>query len=219
MDRVELIQRAVESVGGKDYLEIGVETGKTIRNIVASNRVGVDPNYLFDTENEKSDTLAFFHGTSDQYFNQFAGTIDGVIYVDGLHTYEQTLKDIVNSLGAMSPRSMVIVDDCIPRDANEGMAAKSHAEAGGGAWCGDVWKSIVDLRINRENLNIFTVPEGPGMAIITFGKPKYRLNLNGQDINKLNYEYFNEYKDMLLNIKSEDYYIGFLEGRRQRIEG
>lgn len=218
MHRVELIQLAVDAVGGKDYLEIGVETGKTILNIKSKFRIGIDPDYKLDTEKYQSKELFLFKGTSDEYFKLHNKKIDGVVYVDGLHTYSQSLRDVNNSLGAMSERSIILIDDCLPRSYGEARPAESHEASKEGSWCGDVWKTIVHLRSKNDKVNVFTIEDGPGLAVVTRGTPMQSFSPINKNFENAGYEYYLTYKSQLMNIKSKDYYIGFLEGRKSLIE-
>jgi len=39
-----------------------------------------------------------------------------IIFIDGLHTYEQTFSDICNSISLSSPESFFLIDDTLPSD-------------------------------------------------------------------------------------------------------
>ena len=70
------------------YLEIGCDQNDVFNSIpvIHSNKIGVDPN-----------SGGSHKMTSDDFFKQNDKSFD-VIFIDGLHTYEQTQKDIINSL-------------------------------------------------------------------------------------------------------------------------
>ena len=84
--RIEIIQRIINKQNYKKYLEIGCDNDENFSNISIDNKIGVDP--------LKGGTLRM---TSDDFFKQNSQLFD-LVFLDGLHTYEQTIKDINNSL-------------------------------------------------------------------------------------------------------------------------
>ena len=71
-----------------------------------------------------------------------------MVFIDGLHTYEQVKKDIINSLDCLKENGVVLVHDCMP-DCMSKQAVPRYRMT----WNGDVWRAIVDLRHNGD-LNI-----------------------------------------------------------------
>ena len=53
--------------------------------------------------------------TSDNYFFNNKNNLFDLIFLDGLHTYEQTIKDIFNSLKTLKKNGVIIVHDCLPK--------------------------------------------------------------------------------------------------------
>ena len=84
--RTEIIQKIIDRKNYKDYLEIGCDNDENFSKINVQNKIGVDP--------LKGGTLRM---TSDDFFKKNEINFD-VVFLDGLHTYEQTIKDINNSL-------------------------------------------------------------------------------------------------------------------------
>ncbi len=97
----------------------------------------------------------------------------------GLHTYEQSFKDVENSLRCLNARGVVITHDCNPQSEAMarplrlmGYAPGSNQQDWGVEWNGDVWKTICRLRSTHDDLNIFVLDCDKGMGIITRGKPE-----------------------------------------------
>ena len=52
--------------------------------------------------------------TSDDFFRINKNKFD-VIFIDGLHEYQQAVNDIENSLGCLNENRVILLDDCLPR--------------------------------------------------------------------------------------------------------
>lgn len=196
------IQGFIDLIGGDDYLEIGVDQGYTFKQIRAKNKIAVDVEFRFDIDPKTGEE--FFQIPSDDFFKNHRRKIDGVIFVDGKHTYEQALKDIENSLSIMTERSVVLVDDCSPD--SEGTAERDDTVvvSDRGSWCGDVWKAIAHLRATRGDLNIRTYLAFPGLAVVKFGNPDSTLDINVSDLMSAGYDLLDSARGEILNGKTEN---------------
>jgi hypothetical protein len=86
------------------YLEIGVDEGRTFENVVCAERWGVDPSPKFDMS-RLPDGATFFRLTSDEFFAGLSAEKGfDVVFLDGLHTFEQTYTDLVNALARGPPQ-------------------------------------------------------------------------------------------------------------------
>jgi hypothetical protein len=197
------VQAYVNEVGGPDYLEIGVYRGETFGAIHANRKIAVDVEFKFPWSNDNEKGETFFQMTSDEYFSKYSTRIDGVIFVDGKHTYEQALRDIENSLRVMTRRSVLLVDDCNPSTSDEAAPNDEIIVSHGASWCGDVWKAVTHVRATRADLMVRTHPDHPGLAVITVGEPESLLDIDVRELNSWTYEDFDSARDMLLNLKSE----------------
>lgn len=185
-----IIQGFVDRIGGPDYLEIGIEEGHNFRSITAKNKMGVDP-YPKYWEGR------IYQMTSDEFFGT-KRKLDGVIFVDGLHTYEQALRDIENSAHCMTDRSVILVHDCMPSSPEEEQSEPANP---GAAWCGDVWKAMAHIRVTRNDLVVQTIGIPYGLGVIFKGTPKDMLQIDVKGIKDLDYEFFVKNKNKILNIK------------------
>lgn len=159
MTRTEIINSLIEKNGYENYLEIGVNTSAQHNwNWVGINtpiKHGVDPNPVVD---------ATYPMTSDEFFEKHITQKYDVIFVDGLHLFEQVYRDIINSLAWLNDGGSIIVHDCNPTE-----EITQRRERASDAWHGDVWKAIVKLRIENVDLSIRTVDTDEGCAIIQKG--------------------------------------------------
>ena len=96
------------------YLEVGVRNANTFNRVQeAGFKVAVDPVFAFDVEAARRDNPRheYHEITSDEYFatavepdQQF-----DLIYLDGLHVHEQTLRDLMNALHHLQPQGVIVV--------------------------------------------------------------------------------------------------------------
>ena len=73
-----------------------------------------------------------------------------LIFIDGLHEYQQVRKDILNSIKCLKEGGFILVHDCLPRSISAQAVPRFR-----NIWNGDVWKAIVEFRTN-SNLEIYT---------------------------------------------------------------
>ena len=94
-----LINDLISDLNYKSYLELGVSVGESWKLIYCENKIGVDP------------TQGGTHRkTSDDFFIDNTKNFD-VIFIDGLHTYEQCQRDCINSLKFLNPRGVILFHD------------------------------------------------------------------------------------------------------------
>lgn len=157
MNRIKIINTLIEKNGYKTYLEIGVNTeaqpGYSHNSINVEIKHGVDPNV---------DTT--YKMTSDEFFENHINTKYDIVFVDGLHIFEQAYRDIVNSLKWLNDNGTIVVHDCNPTK-----EITQRRERASSVWHGDVWKAILKLRMEEPNITIYTINADEGCTIIQKG--------------------------------------------------
>ena len=137
-NRIAFINKAVNEFHNCKYLEIGCETNTCFDAITTEFKIGVDP-----------DIGGTIKIKSDDFFENNKSFFD-VIFIDGLHTYEQCRKDIINSLKFLNQGGYIFVHDLIPRSWIEANVPRLQQ-----MWTGDVWK--VSFELNKTNGIDFSV--------------------------------------------------------------
>ncbi len=159
------INRLATSLGAKRYLEIGAAQGSTLLNVEIGERVGVDPNPDFDADPAAQGVTRIKRMTSDEYFMVLENDeIFDLIFIDGLHTFEQAYRDFCGSLLHAHARTVILIGDTKPADVFSSLAtherAKTFREANGSsgvAWQGDVFKVVFALHDFHLGLNYRTI--------------------------------------------------------------
>src|SRR5689334_23201590 len=148
--RTQLIQSAIDTLSAGTYLEIGVYQGDAFSVVRAAKKIGVDPiaPHPKVLAALKQPGAQYFAATSDEFFERHAAEqlpsgVD-VVFIDGLHTYDQTFRDVRNALKILRPGGVILVHDCMPASPQEAVVAPSYEQARRingpewkGAWTGD----------------------------------------------------------------------------------
>lgn len=236
MDRIIVNQALLDAAANARYLEIGVNSGNSFIPIRAARKWGVDPAYtlsrkrrakyaVFSALHLKTERL--FRMTSDAFFaskrRMLARQGIDVCFVDGLHTYEQSLRDVVNALEYLKPDGVIVMHDCNPTSAVAAHPARSIDEVIAlrvpgwtGAWSGDVWKTIVHLRSLRRDLRAFVLDCYTGVGIVTRELAPELLPITEADIQALDYRALETDRHRLLDLQPPEYFDTFL---RERLRG
>lgn len=141
--RIRRIRRILDLKG--PYLEIGVQYGHTIE-AVRGERVGVDPLLQFKLDCTPP-RLSFYEMTSREYFSNERASEFDFVFLDGLHTFQETYLDFVDALAALSPNGVILIDDVLPTDEessypDQNVSRRLKLESGisHSRWYGDVWR-------------------------------------------------------------------------------
>lgn len=166
----------------KCYLEIGVEYGFTFEAVKISRKIGVDPVPKFNTF-FKHRNIGFSRKTSDHFFESTKCSFD-FIYLDGLHTFDQTWMDIKNSSRVLADGGMLLIDDTVPCDEFSALADQQESyrqrnlagKAETGSWHGDVFRVLWVLsEFFAEDVDWYTLVElqNPKTLVVKKSKDSY----------------------------------------------
>ena len=177
--RWDLIEYLINKYKYSDYLEIGCDQDQLFSKVKIKNKTGVDPT-----------NGGNIRKTSDEFFKENKKKFD-IIFIDGLHTYNQVKKDILNSINCLKDEGIVLVHDCMPDSLSKQAVPRYRM-----SWNGDVWKAIVDLRQN-ENLEIYTCKIDQGIGVIKKKRNSSILKLE-KNIKDLKFkDYYKNYEKYL----------------------
>jgi hypothetical protein len=167
-DYLDMLRRLHELVDPGVYLEIGVHEGASL-TLSHSRAIGIDPAPRVDLAfYSHMPNLALYSMTSDAFFAEH--TLESVLgmsrvdlgFIDGLHRFEQVLRDFVHVEQWSSPTGVVAIHDVIPPSEQ---AATRVCESE--TWCGDVWQLVSCLQQYRPDLDCMLVDVPPsGMLIV-----------------------------------------------------
>ncbi len=136
--------------------------------------------------------------------------------VNGLHTYEQALRDVENTLRYLHDDGVIVLHDCNPALASIAAPAMTYAEFRAQNrwwdlfWSGDVRKAIVHLRSTRDDLQIAVLKCDFGVGLIRKGIPESRLSYSPEQIEALTYADLAADRANLLNLKPPAHFHEFM---------
>lgn len=159
------LNRLADELSAQSYLEIGVSKGATFIHVNVPERTGVDPRYQFDTSPFTDEHTNFFDGTSDEFFAQVpAGTKFDLIFIDGLHTFEQTYRDLCSALSLSHPATVILIDDTLPSDVysaipdpSRALGHRARTGSDNTAWHGDTYKVVYAIHDFHLGLDYRTI--------------------------------------------------------------
>jgi len=148
--RWELIQYYINKTQTNNYLEIGCDNNKVFKKIRCKNKIGVDP-VRGGTHRMTSDD---FFKNNIEYF--------GVIFIDGLHHYDQVKKDVNNSLEFLDKDGYIVIHDMIPLGPEYAIVPRPLEPK---TWMGDVWRLSFYLK-EREDVRFKIVKIDCGCGVL-----------------------------------------------------
>ncbi|MCW2768060.1 MAG: hypothetical protein JWO11_4019 [Nocardioides sp.] len=190
------------------YLEIGVCTGHTFHQVEAPYKVAVDPEFRFDPEAAARENpgSTYHQVTSDEYFGSIVGEDEqfDVVFLDGLHTVEQTLRDLTNALPHLQPRGVIVIDDVAPPtylaslpNRTNFFEVRRHLGSTDQRWMGDVYKLVYFIDTFFQQLTYRTISNNHGQAVVWRDRRTSVTERTLNEIGSLTFEQFALEQDAL----------------------
>lgn len=189
------------------YLEIGVDQGQTFRKIVSDIKRSVDPYGTYD---------ATYRMTSEMFFalnKMFMHHTYDVIFIDASHFSLIVDSEIKESFKILNKGGYIVLHDTDPmsKEVSEIVLkdmltylrnlAYPHNQSHTNslvwkAFNGDVWKSVAQIRMNKPNIEVFTI-NNFCCSILKRGKQKDMLKKI--PFKQLVWNYFMKNRKQILN--------------------
>jgi hypothetical protein len=158
MNRTSIINTLFEKYGFQSYLEIGLEYPENNFNMIkASVKESVDPF-------PKGDCTHIM--TSDDFFEKYPDKRYDVIFIDGMQTKEQALKDVPNAIQRLNEGGFVLLHCTDPRHECLTVSYEEYLRVGG-CWLGTVYKAFMKLKSELPDWSCFVVGGGWGTGVFT----------------------------------------------------
>lgn len=151
MTRTHILNYLADQLGFRSYLEIGVQNVRNnFRKVKCPIKVGVDP---------EVDDIHVFRQKSDDFFEMNKTRFD-LIFIDGLHEYDQVKRDLENSLQILTPGGIIMLHDTLPDNERATLIPRQTVQ-----WYGDVYKLVLDMA-GRNDVRYLTVDTDCGCTIV-----------------------------------------------------
>lgn len=184
------------------YLEIGCDDGRHFAFI----RQNFDTSECVDPR--PGGTLQM---TSDVYFKTMTneGSHFDIVLVDGLHTGEQALRDVENTLERLNPGGFIVMHDCNPNSFSQAQKLRNGAFH----WTGDVFRAVVALR-QREDLDVAVGDFDYGVAVVMQRPRRVPLfpPLQSHEVWNMSYADFALRREELLNLMTWEDMVRWIDG-------
>ena len=159
-----VLSRFHKDLKPRNYLEIGVRTGKSLA-LATGNAVGVDPDP--DIKVTLPETAEVIRQESDVFFEEASHPIlktkPDLVFIDGMHLFENVLRDFMHVEKISGPQTVVVIDDVLP-NLPEQATRQRHTRV----WTGDVWKIHACLQKYRPDLQLVLLDTSPtGLLVVT----------------------------------------------------
>jgi len=161
LNRVALISSAVSNILKQkktcNYLEIGCDDNYVFNSIglPLKFKTGVDPHKGGN-----------YRVKSDDFFKINKKRFD-VIFIDGLHHYDQCQRDVINSLNCLNKKGFLFIHDLLPLDWRMELVPRIQ-----GRWNGDVWKVGLELS-KSKNLKFYIADMDSGVGFLQKTKDRF----------------------------------------------
>jgi len=172
-NRIAVVVALLKKFSQPRYLEIGCASDILFNLVDATSKVGVDP-LSGGTHRVISDD---FFKTNVNKFN--------VIFIDGLHTYQQVRQDLINSLRVVEDGGFIALHDTLPRNWVEQNVPGLFP----GAWTGDVWKVLFEL-LASQHFDFRIVQIDHGVTVIKVQHRDMVLLDLSETLSNKGFEYF-----------------------------
>jgi hypothetical protein len=185
--RLDLILKLIERINAKNYLEIGCDKNQIFGNIQCEKKIGVDP--------LRGGTHLM---TSDEYFSDFTEDMFDIIFIDGLHHYDQITKDVNNSLKRLNDNGYIIIHDLLPVYEDETSMPGPIVSEISPYWLGDTWRLSFDL-MGRDDITFKLISMDCGCGVL-FKKPQIPIPIAHEN----NWEWYCNNLDKLPIVKYDE---------------
>jgi len=163
LDKYQTLMSLHEFYKPNLYLEIGVQKGRSL-DLAKCRAIGIDP---FPRTKEKKNQKIYAM-TSDDFFDSLDVDSPDLVFIDGLHLFEQALKDFINVEYISHEQTVVVIDDIFPAHPSQALRDRHTSK-----WAGDVWKVYEILKEYRPDLSIEPLDVNPtGVIVVTNLDPK-----------------------------------------------
>jgi hypothetical protein len=182
LTRSLIVNNIIDRKKYETYLEIGCDKNILFNSVKIKKKIGIDP---VSGGNIRMSSDNFFKNNQDKF---------DLIFIDGLHQYEQVKRDVYNSLKFLNDNGVILLHDCMPSSFMRQAPKRSS-----NIWNGDVWKNIVEFR-TLDQIDTYTIYADHGIGLILKRKNRNKLLLKIESFDKLKFQdYYKNYK-LFLNI-------------------
>ena len=192
-----VVNSFVQKYKYKKYLEIGVYKRRVYDNVACKDKTSVDP--VCDSQ---------YHMMSDTFFENLKEDVKyDLIFIDGNHMEKFADRDIKNSLDHLAEGGTILVHDCNPKTE---FLQRDYVEGMPPPWSGKVWRSFLNVKLRRNDLEMYTIDFDTGIGVIRRGQSDPIEDL--VIYSDITYDFFDEHRKKLLDLLTVDEWVDKMGG-------
>lgn len=198
MDHSGFINRLTGLFSTPSYLQIGGDLRETFFAVEANSKtaVGFDGQDFSSVLGDRTQDISPLK--SDDFFRRL--NLDrkfDVILIDGYHTFEQTLRDLLNAIVHSHEKTIIIIDNVFPNSyaasissIEEWTAFRAALGIEDQSWMGDVYKCVRFIDAFLPAFSFATSSDNRGQLLLwrSSRTPEYVSNIAMHDIVDLSYK-------------------------------
>lgn len=173
------VNKLARHIKAERYLEIGIAQGATLYHVDVSEKIGVDPVHNLDVKRMEDAGTVLHKLTSDAFFSEYDGPGFDIIFLDGLHEFEQTFRDLCSALDVLNPGGCILIDDTVPnsiysanRSREDALRWRRYHNVPGTGWHGDVYKTVFALHDLMLRCDYRTFDSGGNSQTLVWHRPR-----------------------------------------------
>jgi hypothetical protein len=195
------------------YIEIGVRHGASLALAACGTlSVGVDP--APEIVCHFAAQARIFAVPSDSFFESqtpedaLGQSAFDLAFLDGLHLFEQALRDFMHLERWAHANSVILIHDCLPLDQTSSARTRTTT-----FYSGDVWKLAACLKRYRPDIQIATIRTAPtGLCIASRLDPSSELLVNNYtsivaEYETLDFSYYESNPQCMPDVLMNDYAV------------
>ncbi|WP_287241931.1 MULTISPECIES: class I SAM-dependent methyltransferase [unclassified Okeania] len=169
--------------------------------------MAVDPKFRFNTAQYATENVLFLEVTSDEFFRHHAKRFEpfDLIYLDGLHTFEQTFRDFCASLSCAHTKTIWLIDDTCPGSYAQAQSSLQRCRQlqkisgeKNKSWMGDVFKVVAAIHDFFPQYSFATFPHHGQTVVWNKWRVDFEPKWNSlETISRLEYSDFVELQGSL----------------------
>jgi hypothetical protein len=192
VNRTDIIQHLIDNYALTSYLEIGVFKGVNFENIKCDLKHSVDPHYP-----------ATYQMTSNKFFRERVDNDYDIVFIDGMHTFNQTYADI-NNAWYLTNSNFIVVHDCNPATQWHTRPFKEYTQ--GEEWNGTTYLGYLKWVWDHDWMFYATVNVDYGCGVICAQNQPKRVRRHHFDMLPT-WAKFDSDRDQYLNLIDEEEFL------------
>ncbi len=187
-----VVNTYVQKYKYKTYLEIGIYKKKVFDYVGCKYKSGVDP--VMESE---------YKMMSDEFFKVINDDLRyDLIFIDGNHVEDFAERDIKNSLDHLAEGGTILVHDCNPTSK---FLQREYVEGMDPPWSGQVWRAFLDIKLRRNDLEMYVIDFDTGIGVIRRGQSDPIEDMIV--FSDVSYEFYDENREKLMDLHTVDQWL------------